>query len=257
MRIVSWNVNGIRSAKNKGLLSWVHKELPDIICLQEIKAKPDQFDLELLLNDHYQLLINSADKAGYSGTATYYKKNLKLSSHTFELGERKFDSEGRTIICEFENFILLNCYFPNGQRDHARVDFKLEYCRIIQKNIAKLKKESDKAIIICGDFNTAHQAIDLKNPKANEKTTGFLPIEREWIDQFIKNGMVDIFRFFHPEEQDRYTWWTYRNDCRKRNIGWRLDYFFINQEKIQSVKKIEILDQIEGSDHCPVLLDFK
>lgn len=252
--LVSWNVNGIRACVNKGFVDFLDQYEPDIICLQEIKAMPDQFPTELLDKKKYNFFINSAERRGYSGTAILTKT---MPTKVIDgIGIKKFDCEGRTQILEFKNFVIFNCYFPNGQRDHARVEFKLEY----YKKILSLYKKYVKAghnVIITGDFNTAHTEIDLANPKANKKTTGFLPLEREWIDKYLKAGMIDSLRFFHPTKEGIYSWWTYRGDCRARNIGWRIDYFMVSKSMKSKLKSCDHLPNVLGSDHCAIVLKLK
>jgi exodeoxyribonuclease III len=252
MKIISWNVNGIRSVYKKGFPEWFTKESPEILCLQETKADFDQFPPELGQQGGYQVLHSSADKKGYSGVATLSREKI-LDTKKFERVE--YDSEGRVLIHELSDFFLLNCYFPNGQRDHKRVPFKLEFCEEILIKINQLQQI--KPVVITGDFNTAHTEIDLANPKTNTKTTGFLPIERAWMDKLVSQGWVDIYRHLNPGKEGAYTWWSQMNpSIRERNIGWRLDYFFISPALVSRVKRAEILCQVKGSDHCPVLLEF-
>lgn len=251
MKLISWNVNGIRSVTNKGFLEWFTRESPDILCLQEIKADISQFPVEVMNNGTHDILHSSAVKKGYSGVATFSREKI-LDTKKVEKSE--YDNEGRVLIHEYEKFYLLNCYFPNGQRDHNRVPFKMEFCDFILDRINKLKKK--KPVIICGDFNIAHTEIDLANPKSNKKTTGFLPIEREWMDKFIKQGWVDIFRHLHPGETGRYSWWSNFAGARDRNIGWRIDYFFVSADLVDKVTRAEIYPEVKGSDHCPVVLEL-
>lgn len=255
MKLASWNVNGIRACINKGFIKWLEKQALDVVCLQEIKAQLDQ--LPEIFKDHpkYNLTVSSGDRKGYSGVATLVKKDLPHTSIPF-IGIEKFDKEGRCIITEFEDFVLFNGYYPNGQRDHGRVDFKLEYSEAILQKALEYR-EKGKPSILCGDFNTSHQEIDLANPKTNKKTTGFLPIERQWLDRLIDHGFTDSFRHFFPHEKGAYTWWTYRNKCRERNIGWRLDYFFVDKNLLPRIKEVGIQSQTLGSDHCPVFLEIK
>jgi exodeoxyribonuclease-3 len=255
-RLVSWNVNGIRACVNKGFDKWLKKELPDVICLQEIKAKEDQVpDSIKEMENIYDMTFYPAQKPGYSGVATLVKKELNSKS-TKGIGIEQFDNEGRTIITSINDTLLINGYYPNGQRDHSRVDFKLDFSDAMLDEA--LKREGDfKNIILTGDFNTAHYPIDLANPKSNTKTTGFLPREREWMDKFVESGYVDTYRHLNPELEGGYTWWTYRNNCRERNIGWRIDYFFMNQAAIKNMKGADILSDVMGSDHCPISLDLK
>lgn len=255
----TWNVNGIRASFGKGLQEYLEKVAPDILNLQEIKAKEEQVK-ELLaeIEKNYSLYFHSAERPGYSGVITFVKRKLPFEV-TVEngLGKNEFDSEGRMQILKTEKFILLGGYYPNGQRDHSRVDYKLAFSELALKKAQDLYKKTELPILLCGDFNTAHHEIDLKNPKANEKTTGFLPHERAFIDKMISSGFYDVFRSKNPNQKDAYTWWTYRGDCRARNIGWRLDYFFANEKALQKITDVRQRTDIQGSDHCPVEIDFK
>jgi exodeoxyribonuclease-3 len=251
MKIISWNVNGIRAVYKKGLPEWIAKELPDILCLQETKASFDQFPIELTNLPNYQIFHSSAIKKGYSGVSTFSREKI-LDTKKFE--KEVYDCEGRVLIHELEDFFLVNCYFPNGSRDHSRVPYKMEFCDDILERINKLQEK--KPVIITGDFNTAHKEIDLANPKTNNKTTGFLPLEREWMNKFISHGWVDIFRHLNPEQTGAYTWWSNRPTVRERNIGWRIDYFFVSPSLVKRVKRAEILPTVTGSDHCPVLIEL-
>ena len=252
IKIVSWNVNGIRAAQRKGFEDWLITERPDILCLQETKASPDQLEESLVENDNYYSYYSSAEKKGYSGTAIFSLRALEEPNITYGLGIEKFDREGRTVIAEYDDFYLINGYFPNGQRDHGRVPYKLEYSREVAKLALELEKK--KPVIVTGDINTAHTEIDLKNPKPNKDTTGFLPIERAWIDEFIDLGFTDVFRKLHPGEEGHYTWWSYRAGVRARNIGWRIDYFFVTNGILTSVNDCYHLPEVMGSDHCPIVL---
>lgn len=253
MRIISWNVNGIRAALRSGFSEWLKREDHDIVCLQEVKAGWDQVEAQFKPFKEYTIIWNAAAKAGYSGVAVLTKETPR--STCLGLGISEFDNEGRVIILEFDNFYLYNIYFPNGQRDQSRLDYKMRFYDVFLDHAEKLRK-SGKAILSCGDFNTAHKEIDLKNPKANEKTSGFLPVERAWMDKFVKRGYVDTFRMFNPEPE-QYTWWTYRFEARKRNIGWRIDYFFIDEEHQSLIQKAFIQSDITGSDHCPIGIEIK
>ncbi|WP_034732907.1 exodeoxyribonuclease III [Bacteriovorax sp. Seq25_V] len=251
MKIASWNVAGLRACEKKGYHDWVRDFDADIICLQETKALPEQLNDSLVNPVNHEAIYAPAEKKGYSGVSTWVRKGIE-HKHTIGLGIEKFDCEGRTIITEFSNFILINCYFPNGQRDHGRVPYKLEFSREVAKKALTLKKKTKKEVIITGDYNTAHHEIDLANPKTNTKSTGFLPIEREWMDEFKGQGFTDIFREFTPDENGHYTWWTFRGDCRARNIGWRIDYFWSTNELLPRVKACEHHSDVMGSDHCPI-----
>jgi exodeoxyribonuclease III len=251
MKLISWNVNGIRSVCNKGFLEWFTKESPDILCLQEIKANLDQFPPPLTAMEDYVLFHSSAEKKGYSGVATFSREKIL---DTKKLEKEEYDSEGRVLIHEYADFFLLNCYFPNGQRDHARVPFKMAFCELILERINNLQKI--KPVIITGDFNTAHTEIDLANPKTNKKTTGFLAEERAWVDKLLSQGWVDIFRQLHPNETGAYTWWSNFAGARERNIGWRIDYFIVSPSLLPRVKSATIYPHIKGSDHCPIVLEL-
>lgn len=252
MKIVSWNVNGFRAIVKKGFWKWVEATSPDIICLQETKVAVGQLDEELIKPDGYHAVWNSAERKGYSGVATWSK--IPPTNVYSEMGIKAFDTEGRFIRHEFPKFDLLNVYFPNGTSGDIRLQYKLEFYDAFLKYCEKLRK-SGRKLVICGDVNTAHKAIDLKNPKANEKNSGFLPVERAWMDKFVAHGYVDTLRMFHPEP-DQYTWWTYRTNARERNIGWRLDYFFVTEDLEGKVKDAFIMSGVTGSDHCPVGIDI-
>jgi exodeoxyribonuclease-3 len=252
MKILCWNVNGIRAIDKKGLFDWFKKESPDILCLQEIKAMPDQIPPHLRNMPGYNIFINSAERKGYSGVLTFSKDNPLDVKNGF--GIPKFDIEGRILITEFPSFTLFNIYFPNGKMNQERLDYKLEFYDTFLGYADNLKSEG-KNIVVCGDFNTAHKEIDLTHPKENEKISGFLPIERDWIDTFIDHGYVDTFRHFN-KEPDQYSWWDFKSRAREKNVGWRIDYFFVNKEFIAHIKKAFILQHVMGSDHCPVGIEI-
>lgn len=252
-RIISWNVNGLRAVYKKGFLELLKKLDPHIINLQEIKAQEDQLPFDLKIVDDYVAYFNSAERKGYSGVATYTKEAaLNVSNN---IGEARFDSEGRSLILEFEKFFLLNVYFPNGQRSHDRVQFKLDYYDKFL-NLLKQLEKSGKMILFCGDVNTAHQEIDLARPKENSKTSGFLPEERAYLDKFIANGYVDTFRMFNNDPYN-YTWWDVKSRARERNIGWRIDYFFVDEKHKKNIVNAGILKDVMGSDHAPVFVDIE
>ncbi|MCF8060803.1 MAG: exodeoxyribonuclease III [Bacteriovoracaceae bacterium] len=255
LKISSWNVAGIRACEKKGFHDWVEQSKPDIICLQETKALPEQLGENLVSPEGYVALYAPAERKGYSGVATWVKEGLE-HSHVIGLGIDEFDSEGRTIITEFNSFILINCYFPNGKRDHSRVPYKLEFSREVASRALAMKKSLKKEVIITGDYNTAHQEIDLANPKTNTKSTGFLPIERKWMDEFCEQGFSDLFRHFTPDENGHYTWWTYRGDCRERNIGWRIDYFWATNDLVPQILSCTHSPEVLGSDHCPINMEL-
>jgi exodeoxyribonuclease-3 len=253
MKITTWNVNGIRAAFGKKAFNWLNDFKPDILCLQEIKAKEDQIDVGIFSTLGYQSVWNPAERPGYSGTGTLFLK--EPAEIKFGLGIERFDNEGRIIQFTYPEFDLFNIYFPNGGQENQRVSFKLDFYEQLLEKCKKMMVEG-REIIITGDFNTAHNEIDLKNPKANEKNTGFLPEERIWIDHYLNNGFVDVFRRLHPEEEI-YTWWTYRFSARSKNIGWRLDYFLVTQGILAKTQDVITHSDIMGSDHCPVTLQLK
>ena len=253
MRLISWNVNGIRAADKKGFFNWFKKEKPDILCLQEIKALPEQFPPYLRNTPGYYVYINPGERKGYSGVATYSKIKPKNIKNGF--GIEKFDREGRILITEYPEFMLFNIYFPNGKKNQERLDYKLDFYDTFLA-YADNQKAEGKNIVVCGDFNTAHKEIDLARPKENEKTSGFLPVERAWIDTFIDHGYVDTFRYFN-KEPNQYTWWDMKTRARERNVGWRIDYFFVNKEFMKHVKKAFIMPEVTGSDHCPIGIEIE
>ena len=250
VHICSWNINGYRAVSKKGFREWLEVESPDILCLQEIKTKPEQLNAEQLYIPGYSILWNPAERPGYSGVATFFKNPPE--SYSFGIGDDKFDVEGRVIRTQQYGFTLFNIYFPNGQRGQERVDYKLEFYSQLLDIYRDLTGRGEP-VIITGDFNTAHQEIDLAHPKENRGTSGFLPEERAWVDKYIENGMVDIFRKLYPEKI-QYTWWTNFFKARERNVGWRIDYFMISPDLVPRVRDVVIHDQITGSDHCPVSL---
>ncbi len=252
MKIVSWNVNGIRAAFKKGLFDWVSQEAPDIFCLQETKAHPDQIAPDQLETLGYVPMWAICERKGYSGVATYSREKPKKFQEG--LGVPEFDREGRVMTTWFSDFVLVNVYVPNGQPDHARVPFKMAFCDALLTHLEDLKKECPN-VVTCGDYNIAHKPIDLKHPVDNKNTTGFLPVEREWLDKLFDHGYDDVFRSFEPGP-DHYTWWTYRLGARERNIGWRIDYFFTSECMKSNVKSAAHQPEVMGSDHCPVTLEL-
>ena len=253
MKLISWNVNGIRAADRKGLFNWLKKESPDILCLQEIKALPEQVPPHLRNAPGYHVFLNSAERKGYSGVATFTKERPLEIKKGF--GIEKFDKEGRMLITEYPSFVLFNIYFPNGKKNDERLDYKLNFYDTFLGYIDNLKSER-KNIVVCGDFNTAHKEIDLTHPKANEGRSGFLPIERAWMDTFVDHGYVDTFRHFN-KESNQYSWWDLKTRSRERNVGWRIDYFFVNKEFLPHLKKAFIMQDVMGSDHCPVGIEIE
>jgi exodeoxyribonuclease III len=253
MKLLSWNVNGIRSVAQKGFLPWIESQAPDIFCLQEVKCQTEQLTEDLLNPLGYKSFWHCAKKKGYSGVATYTKR--EPLDVRYGLGVSEIDDEGRVLILDFKGFSVINTYFPNSRRDHSRLPHKLQFCQRIQKFLEK-ERASGKNLILCGDFNIAHKEIDLKNPKTNRDNAGFLPEERAWLDAFLKLGYVDTFREFN-QDPGHYTWWSFRPGVREKNIGWRLDYFVVNQEFRDRLKTAAHQPLIRGSDHCPVELRLR
>ncbi len=253
MEIVTFNVNGLRAILKKDFMGWFKERNSDILCLQEIKVNRDQLEGEILNPEGYYTYWNSGERKGYSGVITFSKE--KPLETQFGMGIERFDKEGRLIRTKYKDFTLFNVYFPNGKSSDERLKFKLDYYDAFLEHCESLHEKGEE-IIITGDLNTAHKEIDLANPEANEKFSGFLPIEREWVSKFISKGYIDTFRHFHPEPEE-YTWWTYRFNARKRNIGWRLDYFFVTEGLMERVKDSIILKEVYGSDHAPILLEIE
>lgn len=251
LRLISWNLAGMRAAIRKGLWDFVKKDKADIYCFQEVKALPEQVPL-LEVPDTYHRFWNPATRAGYSGVATF----TKLEPKSVIVGNRgnDWDDEGRVIITKFDEFTLLNVYFPNGKRDLGRLDFKMKFYDYFLKYINELRSRGEK-VIFCGDVNTAHTEIDLARPKENVKVSGFLPIERAWMDKLTQQGWIDSYRYLHRDKVE-YSWWSQRSGARQRNVGWRIDYFFVDQALAGNIKKAFILGDVHGSDHCPVGLEI-
>ena len=246
--IVSWNVNGIRAVDNKDGFEWIKDKEIDILALQEIKATKEQIREEIIDPSLSYITINSAQKKGHSGTMTLSNiEPLNIST----CNDIDILHEGRIIEQDYGDFILFNVYFPNGQKDEERLSYKLDFYEKFLSHCDALRDEG-KSIIICGDVNTAHREIDLKNPKANAKTSGFLPIERSWIDKLIAHGYIDTFRYVHGDKEEEYSWWSYRFGARAKNVGWRIDYFFISDDLAEYLEDAFIMQDIMGSDHCPV-----
>ena len=253
VNVVSWNVNGLRSVARKGWLNWLEQEQPDVLCMQEVRVTPEQLDHELIGPLEYTSFFASAEKKGYSGVSVYTR--LKPEEVVVGLGDEKFDCEGRTITLKYKEFTVVNAYFPNGQRDHGRVPYKLDYCALFREYCQKLRGFGER-LILCGDFNTAHRAIDLARPESNKNTTGFLSCERAWIDELLNQDFVDVYRHINGDVEGHYTWWSNRKGVRERNVGWRIDYFFISPDLISDVKSVKHLSDVRGSDHCPIKLEL-
>ncbi len=253
MKLISYNLNGIRSAMGKGLMDWVQSEQPDIICIQETKAQPDQMPTAAFESMGYTCHWNSATKKGYSGTAILSR--IPINHVSIGIGDDKFDTEGRLIRADIGDYTLICSYFPSGTMGDHRQEFKMEYLFEFTRYVKKLREERPK-LILTGDFNICHKPIDINNPDKHTTVSGFLPEEREWFDQLIAEGFVDSFRVF-CQEPNRYSWWSYRAGSRPRNVGWRIDYFLVSENLKDKLINADILDWVVHSDHCPVMLELK
>jgi len=252
MKIISYNVNGIRAALKKGFADWLLQENPDIICLQEIKANKEQVETNLISDLGYHLYWFSAQKKGYSGVAIFSKQ--KPDRVIKGIGIEKYDFEGRMIRADFGDFTLINSYFPSGTTGTVRQDFKMEYLADVQKFIDNLKKERPN-IVLCGDYNICHKPIDINKPENKKGVSGFLPEEREWVTNFIENGFIDSFRMF-DQSAEKYSWWSYRAGARPKNLGWRIDYHMVSETLRSKIIDAKILSDVVHSDHCPILIEL-
>jgi exodeoxyribonuclease-3 len=252
-KFLSWNVNGLRACGRGGFSRWFEAENADVVCLQEVKARPEQLGPELANPRRYHAFWHPAEKPGYSGVAVFCRR--EPLSVRYGLGRPEIDREGRVLTVEFDNYILINSYFPNSQRDHARLGYKLEFCEAFIRHCRRERRRG-KTLIMCADWNIAPSEIDLKNPKSNRNNAGFLPEERAWMSRFLDLGYVDGFRHFTPDP-GHYTWWSYRPGVRERNIGWRLDYFLIDAESKTRLRASTHQTEVMGSDHCPVSLKIQ
>ncbi len=253
MKIISWNVNGLRAVIKKGFNDFLKKENPDILTIQEIKISQEKKDLVKFDFPNYEEFWHPAERPGYSGTLILYKKNLDIINKKNGLGIEKFDREGRLQTIETKNFYLINTYFPNSNDLLSRLPYKLEFNNKVLEYLKKL--EAKKPIIITGDFNVAHQEIDIARPKANEGKAGFTEEERGWMDKFLQKDFVDSFRYLNKDKV-QYSWWSYRAGARSKNVGWRIDYFVVSKKIIKKIKKSYILDKVLGSDHAPIGLEI-
>lgn len=253
MKIISWNLAGMRAAVRKGLWQKMKKIDADIYCFQEIKAKAEQIEISFDYPTDYLSYWNPAQRPGYSGVAIF----SKTEPRSIVIGDKSnnWDDEGRVIITKFDEFTLLNIYFPNGKMNETRLKYKMDFYEYFLKYINNLRENGEK-IIFCGDVNTAHNEIDLARPKNNNKISGFLPIERDFMDKLETNGWIDSYRYLNPDKIE-YSWWSQRSGARQRNVGWRIDYFFVDKELINKVKSAFILTDVEGSDHCPVGIEIE
>lgn len=248
MKLITWNVNGLRACLGKGFLEFCKEQEPDMICIQETKMQEGQTEVPL---EGYEQYWNSAEKKGYSGTAIFTKK--KPLGVSYDIEAEGHDKEGRVITLEFEDFYLVTEYTPNSQEKLARLDYRMEWEDAFRAYILKLDRQ--KPVIICGDLNVAHQEIDLKNPSSNRKNAGFSDEERAKLTELLEAGFVDTYRYLYPDVTGVYTWWSYRFNARANNAGWRIDYFLVSERIKEKINNVVIYDQVFGSDHCPVLLD--
>ena len=252
MRLISWNVNGIRAAHKKGFLEWFESEQPDVLCLQETKAHESQLPTVLKDVEGYRVWFSQPERKGYSGVALYTRQEPR--SVSLVLGVERFDNEGRTVVADYDDFVLLGIYFPNGKRSADRLRYKMEFYDAFLDYVENLRREG-RSVVVCGDVNTAHREIDLARPKENEKISGFLPEERAWMDKFFDHGYVDTFRQFN-QEPGNYSWWDQMTRARERNVGWRIDYFFTDNDFAPNLRDAFILPDVMGSDHCPVGIEI-
>ena len=254
MKIISYNLNGIRAATTKGFINWLEEESPDVICIQETKAQIDQMPTFELNSIGYDCYYFSAQKKGYSGVAILTK--TKPDQVTYGMGIEKYDNEGRFIRADYGDLSIISVYHPSGTSGEERQDFKMQWLTDFQNYIHELSK-TRKELIICGDYNICHREIDIHDPKGNAKNSGFLPEEREWIDGFINSGYTDSFRHLYPETKDKYSWWSYRHNSRAKNKGWRIDYCMVSDKIKDRIIAADILSKVKHSDHCPVSLTLK
>lgn len=249
MKLISWNVNGIRACVTKGFEAFFRSEKADIFCIQETKCQKDQIDLNF---EGYESFWNSAERKGYSGTAIFTK--IKPINVSYGIGKEEHDKEGRVITLEFDNFYVVNIYTPNSKRQLERLDYRQIWEDEIRKYLIKLDKK--KPVIMCGDLNVAHKEIDLKNPKTNHHNAGFTDEERRKMTELLESGFTDSFRYIYPEKENAYTWWSYMGHAREKNVGWRIDYFITSKSIEKNIKEAMIYSDIVGSDHCPVGLEI-
>ena len=254
MKLISWNVNGLRAVINKGFEEFFKEINADIFCIQETKMQEEQLEEKInTIFNGYKMYWNSAEKKGYSGTAIFSKKepiNVK-----YGIGIEEHDKEGRVITLEFEKFYMVNCYTPNSKRELERLDYRMIWEEAFRNYLLELNKK--KPVILCGDLNVAHKEIDLKNPKTNRRNAGFTDEEREKMTELLNSGFVDSFRYLYPDKTDKYTWWSYMFKAREKNAGWRIDYFIVSDNIKDKIKESYIFSGIMGSDHCPVGLDIE
>lgn len=250
MKLITWNVNGLRAVYKKGFEGFFNQINADIFCIQETKMQEEQLEFSLKTNHQY---FNSAEKKGYSGTAIFSK--IKPDIVKYGIGKSEYDNEGRVITLEFDKFYMVNCYTPNSQRELTRLAYRMEWENAFREYLKNL--DNQKPIILCGDLNVAHQEIDLKNPKNNQRNAGFTEEERKKMTELLEAGFTDTFRYLYPTQENAYTWWSYMANARQKNIGWRIDYFIVSNRIRKNIKEVVIHKDVLGSDHCPVELDIE
>lgn len=250
MKLISWNVNGIRACLNKGFYDFLKEENPDMLCIQETKMQEGQAVIE---SDGYYQYMNSAIKKGYSGTMIFTKQ--KPLSVAYGMGQEEHDQEGRLITLEYNDFYLVTCYTPNSKNELQRLAYRMVWEDDLLAYLKQL--DAKKPVILCGDLNVAHQEIDLKNPKSNRRNAGFTDEERSKMTQLLENGFIDSFRYLYPDKENMYSWWSYRFNARKKNVGWRIDYFIVSNRLQEKIQEASILTEVLGSDHCPVTLEIE
>ena len=253
IKLASWNVNGLRACARQGFLDWFAEQKADVVCLQEIKARPEQLDQALLHPKRYNSFWHPAEKPGYSGVAIFSRR--EPLDVRYGIGRQDIDREGRLLAVEFANLTVVSAYFPNSQREHARLPFKLKFCDTFMR-FCERERQRGKTLVLCGDFNIAHEEIDLRNPKSNVNNAGFLPQERAWMTRYLRRGYVDTFRHLN-KDPGHYTWWSYRPGVRAKNIGWRLDYFVMDEDSLSRLRSAHHMPEVYGSDHCPIRLTIK
>lgn len=252
MKIITYNVNGLRAAVTKGLPEWIKAEQPDVLCIQETKLQPEQFPADAFEGLGYNVYLYSAQKKGYSGVALLTK--TKPDHVEYGMGIEEYDNEGRFIRADFGDLSVVSVYHPSGSSGDERQDFKMVWLEDFQRYVEELKQSRPK-LILCGDYNICHEPIDIHDPKGNAKNSGFLPEEREWMSRFLNAGYIDTFRYLHPDKQ-QYTWWSYRFNARSKNKGWRIDYCMVTEVMKPMIKEAYILNEAVHSDHCPAVLEI-